>query len=105
MLHFFDMLRVRLLPEGVVLLSVRVSDGRVDEYRFEVTTFREMASAYQELPPEWSGPESLQVKADTGRQLVSLVIAVGPAKREVYRIGQSQFEAMLASFRASDQGN
>jgi hypothetical protein len=105
MLHFFDMLHFRILDEGIVALAVRVSDDRVDEYLFELGTFREMADAFDELPAETSGPEGLRIRVDTENRLVSLAIAVGPTKREVYRIGQSQFEAMLASFRASDQGN
>lgn len=103
MLHFFDMLHVKVLPEeGVVVLSVRVSDTRVDEYRFGVEPFREMTEAYKEYPADWTGPDALMVKVDTTRRLASLSIAISDTKREVHRIGQSQFEAMTAQFRAQD---
>jgi len=103
MLHFFDMLHIRLHAEGVVSLAVRVSDNRVDEYQLEADTFRGMVDAYEELPEESSGPDALRVRVDPERRLVSLAIAVSPIKREVYRVGQSQFEAALASFRALDR--
>ena len=103
MFHFFDMLHVEVLPdEGGVLLAVRVSDTRVDEYHFSVDVFREMVESFQDHPSHWTGPESLWVKVDPQMRLVSLSVAAGFNKREIHRIGQSQFEAMTAQFRAQD---
>lgn len=103
MIHFFDPLHVQILRgEGAVLLAVRVSDDRADEYQIPVEVFREMAVAYHPLPPEWAGPDDLQVRVDTTRRLVSLAVRVGPFKRDFYRIGQSSFEAMLVMFQAHD---
>jgi len=105
MYHFFDALRVEVVPPGeIVVLSVRVSDTRVDEYRFAATSFREMTEAYRNLPEAWSGPEGLRVRVDTVQRLASLSVLVCPAKREVYRIQQAQFEAMTAQFRSQDGG-
>ena len=50
----------------------------------------------------WSGPDSLRVRVDTVQRLASLPVLVCPAKREVYRIQQAQFEAMTAQFRSQD---
>ena len=103
MLHFFDMLHVTVLPEGEVLLAVRVSDTKVDQYRFSVEVFREMVAAYRRLLPVWTGPDAILVKVDTLGRLASIAIPQGDTKREIHRIGQSQFEAMIASFGAQDR--
>lgn len=103
MLHFFDMLHVTVLPEeGVVVLSVRVTDNRVDEYRLGLEPFREMTEAYKASPITWTGPEGLQVKVDLEKKLASLAVTISETKREIHRIGKSQFDGMTAQFRSQD---
>lgn len=104
MRYFFDAMHITVLPDvGEALLAVRVADERVDEYAFSVEVFREVVVAYREYPPEWQGPEDLQVRVDTQNRLASLRVRVTDRKREVHRVGQSQFEAMVAQFEAQDR--
>jgi len=103
MRHFFNMLQVTVLPDGEVLLAVRVSDTKVDQYRFSVEVFREMVAAYHRNLSVWSGPDGLLVKVDTRGGLASIAVPQGENKREIHRIGLSQFEAMAAQFRAQDR--
>jgi len=106
--HFFDSLHVTaLLETGEVVLSVRVTDSRVDEYRLPVETLEGMVAAFGAHSPEWSGPAALLVRVDDSQQLMSLSVEVGVgvvSKREVHRLGVSQFEAMVAQFRAQVRG-
>jgi hypothetical protein len=108
MFHFFDPLHVKTTPStGEVLLAVRVTDNRVDEYRLPLEVFEEMLTAFEEHSAEWGGPETLRVKVDDGHQLVGLSVQVCTgtvSKREVHRLGLSQFEVMAAQFRAQVRG-
>lgn len=97
---FFDQLHVLVHPSsGETLLSVRVNDTRVDEYHFDTAVIIELAEAAANQPVDWAGPEALKVRFDIGKQMVGLSVAVG-GKREVHRVGLSQFALMLAQFRS-----
>lgn len=99
--HFFDALRVSILPEeGKAILSVRANENRVDEYYLPVEVVREMIETYQESPESWAGPDLLRVRVDTVVGLVGLSIAVGEFKREVYRVRAANFGILVAQFRA-----
>ena len=103
MFHFFDPLRVTVLPEeGKVVLSVRITDDRVDEYLLDAEVFSEMLAAFQAAPSEWSGPEELQVRVE--QRLVGISMTAGPTKREVYRLELAQVEAMVAQYHAQVRG-
>lgn len=107
--HFSDALRVSL-PEGgdVAVLSVRVSDDRVDEYVVSAGAFGEMVSAYRQLDGSgengWVGPDDIQVKVDWSHRVVGIRVRVSDRKREVYRLPAGQFEVMLAQFRSQGGG-
>lgn len=101
--HFPDALKVKVLrEEGLVVLSVRVTDWRVDEYTLPLDAFREMTVAFSARPPDWSGPEGLQVKWDARMRRATLAVTVGHNKRDIHKLEGPQFEAMTAQFRAQD---
>lgn len=104
MAHFPDKLRVHVEVEEV-RLSIRSAEDKVDEYAFDRHIFEDMIEAIDWTSEHWVGPQELRLKIHVPSSKVTLAIEVAPlVKREIHRIGLSEFNLMLSRYHSQVKG-